>query len=821
MKLIWPATLLCFSFVNILKAEHRFGINADNITFGTLKNERLDKSSVTLRGNAPFLLDGTEVIRSSHIAGGFSGIIGSEVVFATNTKRGVLGGVLSNEIGVVASSNILDRTLLQADIALKTIDAENAVTGINGGLLSNHNGVISSSHIIGGTLTSAEMSPEMGSAFLKVGNGGVIFSSHIFTGAGSLHSATGTLRSDLTATGVATGTLRTDLGISTQNLKSEINGINAATATYINTSGSTQTKSGGLFLSGSITASSATIVSSFTAPIIIASSITSSSKNLQIIANEVLQIGTTNNFSSQIIIEGNNIVMPTSGTVFRIGGTTAGTGGDIRVNRLLGSAGNLQIVLGSDSNTNTTTTTVNGNLRIGNRVIGSGTKGIITLADNNIDMTTINSSLTVTNSVTATKFVGDGSGLTGVVATSTASTIKVLDEGILKGNIGTLDIVGENASITVSGTTGTLTITGGGGGGGGGIRTSRIVVGTSATQNVDIVSTNHNGLKFAISSITAEGQIVLREGKYVFNETVIISSKVTVLADRNAVITHNNGIVNAIRLQGKWIGGRFVGGNLASVATSFIKIEDDGVMQDCEIVDTTATASNVKVILINGERTRFVNNLIQNNNFSNSTSAGLIKISNLTKNLFFVNNTIRDNGLNHPDGSNALEIDTSGPYLISGLQMINNSNGLHQISIFSSSGGAIITNSYFEQGTSSTPINITVTNPGGDERPSAYGINFTNNTIRGNPNNRVTLLRFLDGSSVGGRTIISANTISNNIFIDAAMAISFTSTGDILRDNLIHGNSLIGGGTFYSESSNVINNRRRDNVINGTSFGDN
>jgi len=76
--------------------------------------------------------------------------------------------------------------------------------------------------------------------------------------------------------------------------------------------------------------------------------------------------------------------------------------------------------------------------------------------------------LNVTGVITASKFVGDGSGLTGVVATG--SGIVFQDEGSSIGTAATVNFVGDNVSASISDGTATITISGGGGGGSQGIQ---------------------------------------------------------------------------------------------------------------------------------------------------------------------------------------------------------------------------------------------------------------------------------------------------------------------------------------------------------------
>jgi len=70
--------------------------------------------------------------------------------------------------------------------------------------------------------------------------------------------------------------------------------------------------------------------------------------------------------------------------------------------------------------------------------------------------------------ITATKFVGDGSGLTDLVGIGTASGIEIREEGTAVGTATTINFIGTGVTATVSGGIASVEITSSGGGGGGG-----------------------------------------------------------------------------------------------------------------------------------------------------------------------------------------------------------------------------------------------------------------------------------------------------------------------------------------------------------------
>ena len=70
--------------------------------------------------------------------------------------------------------------------------------------------------------------------------------------------------------------------------------------------------------------------------------------------------------------------------------------------------------------------------------------------------------------ITATKFVGDGSGLTNLAGIGTASGIVIQEEGTAVGTATTINFIGAGVTATISGGIASVEITSSGGGGGGG-----------------------------------------------------------------------------------------------------------------------------------------------------------------------------------------------------------------------------------------------------------------------------------------------------------------------------------------------------------------
>ena len=90
--------------------------------------------------------------------------------------------------------------------------------------------------------------------------------------------------------------------------------------------------------------------------------------------------------------------------------------------------------------------------------------------------------VTVAGNVSATQFVGDGSGLTGVVASGTGIVIQ--EEGSSVGTAGTINFVGSGVTATLSNGIATVEITSTGGGGGGTTQNLFETIAVSGQSNV-------------------------------------------------------------------------------------------------------------------------------------------------------------------------------------------------------------------------------------------------------------------------------------------------------------------------------------------------
>ena len=146
----------------------------------------------------------------------------------------------------------------------------------------------------------------------------------------------------------------------------------------------------------------------------------------------------------------------------------------------------------------------------------ASTAGIATLAqgltgtpDISVGQVTA-ANINVSGVATASSFVGDGSGLTGVTASGTGIIVK--DGGTLVGTIGTIDF-GANLSLSPA-SAGVVTVTGAASGGGGidGISTT----GTSTFNDLIATQLNVSGLSTLTGNISVGGSVFVPDNKKLF-----------------------------------------------------------------------------------------------------------------------------------------------------------------------------------------------------------------------------------------------------------------------------------------------------------------
>jgi len=153
----------------------------------------------------------------------------------------------------------------------------------------------------------------------------------------------------------------------------------------------------------------------------------------------------------------------------------------------------------------------------------SGNDAISIAPNNSIKLTVNNSGALVSGILTATSFVGDGSGLTGVVGSGSGVVIK--DSGSTVGTAGTIDF-GDNLTVSAV-SAGVVTVTASGGGG-----TSSqwvtVAAGIHTTSNVGFGTTNPRtplqvenvyGIKTRFGTFTASAGIAYTADSFTISST--------------------------------------------------------------------------------------------------------------------------------------------------------------------------------------------------------------------------------------------------------------------------------------------------------------
>ena len=136
--------------------------------------------------------------------------------------------------------------------------------------------------------------------------------------------------------------------------------------------------------------------------------------------------------------------------------------------------------------------TVDSNLTVGSNVTVSGS----------LSVPTISNSVSFGGTITATQFIGDGSGLTGV--TGTGSGVEIQDEGSAVGTASTINFIGTGVTATISGGVASIQIDTSGGSSGVIIKDDGSTVGTAS--NIDFGGNlSVSAISAGIVTITASG----------------------------------------------------------------------------------------------------------------------------------------------------------------------------------------------------------------------------------------------------------------------------------------------------------------------------
>lgn len=145
---------------------------------------------------------------------------------------------------------------------------------------------------------------------------------------------------------------------------------------------------------------------------------------------------------------------------------------------------------------------------------------LLDVANGSITVRGTNSGMNITGLANSTTL---GTDAAGNLIPGPATLMSVYDEGTAQGNANTINVIGTDASMTMVGTTATLTITAAAAASGGGARVYDVIVGTPGMPNVDVVvfkssdivkALAHIGAAGLLNASTAPGVILFTGGPY-------------------------------------------------------------------------------------------------------------------------------------------------------------------------------------------------------------------------------------------------------------------------------------------------------------------
>ncbi len=489
---------------------------------------------------------------------------------SSGVSTSVIGGIASvtqlNVSGVTTLGIVTATSMVIAGIT--TGGGFNATTGntfqINGtSVLSNNTlgtGVVNSSLTSVGTLGQLNVSGVTTLGILTVGN---VFSTGIITAtsfSGNATSATYATSSGIatyaTSSGIAT--YATSSGVST----SVIGGI--ASVTQLNVSGVTTV--------GFITATSA----------FVSGIVTTGTHNLT--TGNTYQINGTNVLSNNTLGTGVvNSSLTSVGTLGQLnvsGVTTVGfiTATSAFVSGIVTTSGGVNVTTGNDYEINSISVLTSTTLGTG--VVNSSLTSVGTLGQLNVSGVTTLGILTVgnvfsTGIITATSYRGDGSQLTGIVASG--SGIIIRDDGALVGTATSIDF---GANLTVSPvSSGVVTVTASGGSSSQWVTTS---AGIHTLSNVGIGTTNPR-YSLEVGSVGTSGTSLYVNGDIAIASSIRDSSNVVGAAGSVLTSTSTGIKWNPIkRTVGVTVDGG--GSGITTGTKGYIEVPYSGIIEEWKIV---------------------------------------------------------------------------------------------------------------------------------------------------------------------------------------------------------------------------------------------
>lgn len=458
--------------------------------------------------------------------------------------------------------------------------------------------------------------------------------------------------------------------------------------------------------------------------------------------------------------------------------------------------------------------------KAGGGAAGDGTTGDLTLNTSSGNFLSVSGSQTVTgganlkvSSFTSIGVISSSSGFSGGGSTFTSVSISSLQTRGVNYNFPPADGAADDVLKTAG--NGQLSW----GTAGAAVKLSRLVVGTAAAQNVDIVSSNWEGLAAAVSSINAlgGGTFYVREGTYTWSSsnfgTVVISSQVHVIADSNAVFTRKSGPHHALTIFGKWTGGTFEADALGTANTCFMLLNGAGILENFtfsgmsgnsnaafQVIGVTGTA----VLIRNGE---FRDNALApggggSPRFIFAAIGSSYKISGCR----FFRNT---------NGTAAIMNQSTNAVLISDNQIYDNTFITGDILIDRSSG-SLITGNYFNNSLLNTASGIYFTPVAADMTMAQYVGTVVSGNVFANCTNCIYV-----NSSNTDRMAANLNFLNNVFFrpLTSSINLDRATTGTI-EDSFIHGNVVASTGTFLVETAASVRTKKRDNVAGSITLPD-
>lgn len=338
---------------------------------------------------------------------------------------------------------------------------------------------------------------------------------------------------------------------------------------------------------------------------------------------------------------------------------------------------------------------------------------------------------------------------------------------------------------------------------GGGSSAARVTVGTSSVQGVDVVSTNEEGFRAAIDSVTASGggQIVVREGVYSLSGPVTVPENVTIVADRGAIIQRAVGGTDTVLvIRGRWTGGTFNATGSAD-GLGFIALEGESAELDNFVLTGEARTDDTRFafVLVTGNNALIRNGLITNCNIVGGSGA-IFRTDGVAKNTQFIGNRVINNA---SDGGNAvLLLASEGSFSAVG-NLFSGNTGFGASIIIHRANAAMLGSNTFDL--TADPLKPAILMQAQSDGAICTHVMVKSNVFKDGTNPITIQTNDTPGFAHN-------NIISDNCFFEpkgAAVKISRNATGT--ADNTyLHGNTV--GGPLLEEDAGSVNTIRRDNA---------